>query len=124
MGFDFDHLKAAITPCTRLFMLCNPHNPVGRVFDRQELSLLAEICGEHNITICSDEVHCGLVLDPDKTHIPTATLSPEIAKRTITLMAPSKTYNLPGLGCAFAVISDPELRRRFEKAIEANGSEP
>ncbi len=114
--FDFDRLESAITPDTRLFILCNPHNPVGRIFSRDELTTLAMICQKHDIIICSDEIHCGLLLDEDKTHLPTSTLDPEVAKRTITLMSPSKTFNLPGLGCAFAVISDEKLRRRFVQA--------
>ena len=111
--FDFERLEKAITPDTRLFILCNPHNPVGRVFTRDELETLAAICEKHDIIICSDEIHCGLLLDIDKAHIPTAALDAEVAKRTITLMSPSKTFNLPGLGCAFAVISEKKLRRRF-----------
>jgi len=114
--FDFERLERAITTRTRLFLLCNPHNPVGRVFTRDELSALAAISEKHDIIICSDEIHCGLLLDDDKTHLPTATLGPEVAQRTITLMSPSKTFNLPGLGCAFAVISDEKLRRQFIKA--------
>ena len=115
-GLDFERLENAITADTRLFLLCNPHNPVGRVFTHEELTTLAAICEKHDIVICSDEIHCGLLLDMDKTHIPTATLAPEVAKRTITLMSPSKTFNLPGLGCAFAVISDEKLRKRFQAA--------
>jgi cystathionine beta-lyase len=111
--FDFERLENAITPDTRLFILCNPHNPVGRVFTRNELATLAAICEKHDIIICSDEIHCGLLLDIDKAHIPAAALDAEVAKRTITLMSPSKTFNLPGLGCAFAVISEKKLRRRF-----------
>jgi cystathionine beta-lyase len=114
--FDFDRLESAITPDTRLFLLCNPHNPVGRIFSRDELTALAIICEKNNIIICSDEIQCGLLLDEDKAHLPTSTLDPEVAKRTITLMSPSKTFNLPGLGCAFAVISDEKLRRRFVQA--------
>ena len=114
--FDFDRLESAITPRTRLFILCNPHNPAGRVFNREEISALVEICRKHDIIICSDEIHCGLVLDEDKNHLPTATLSAEIADRTITLMAPSKTFNVPGLGCSFAIISNPELRKSFRRA--------
>jgi cystathionine beta-lyase len=116
-SFDFDRLEAAITDRTRLFILCNPYNPVGRVFSRDELSRLATICDKHDLLICSDEIHCELILDRGKRHIPTATLGPEIAARTITFMAPSKTFNLPGLGCAFAVISDAELRKRFKGAM-------
>jgi cystathionine beta-lyase len=113
---DFDRLSAAVTPRTRLFLLCNPHNPVGRVFDRQELQRLADLCLARGIVICADEIHCGLVLDPGKQHLPIATLGPELAQRTITLMAPSKTYNLAGLGCSFAVIPAEDLRRRFLQA--------
>ncbi|MBT8331754.1 MAG: PatB family C-S lyase, partial [Deltaproteobacteria bacterium] len=114
--FDFDRLEKAITPHTRMFLLCNPHNPVGRVFSRDELNTLAAICDKYDIIICSDEIHCDLILDGEKTHIPTATLDASIAERTITLMSPSKTFNLPGLGCAFAVISEKKLRRRFVQA--------
>lgn len=115
--FDFERLEQMITARTRMFILCNPHNPVGRVYTRSELTELAGICLKHNIVICSDEIHCGLILDEDKAHVPTATLDPEVAARTITLMAPSKTFNLPGLGCAFAVISDKTLRRRFKSCM-------
>ncbi len=116
-GFDFDRLEKEITADTRLFLLCNPHNPVGRVFTRDELTTLAAICEKHDIVICSDEIHCGLLLDRGKEHIPTATLAPEVAKRTISLMSPSKTFNLPGLGCAFAIISEEKLRQRFKAAM-------
>jgi cystathionine beta-lyase len=115
--FDFERLEQMITARTRMFILCNPHNPVGRVYTRSELTELAGICLKHNIVICSDEIHCGLILDEDKAHVPTATLDPEVAARIITLMAPSKTFNLPGLGCAFAVISDKTLRRRFKSCM-------
>jgi cysteine-S-conjugate beta-lyase len=114
---DFDRLAGSVTPRTRLFLLCNPHNPVGRVYSSEELTAIAEFCLAHKMVICSDEIHCDLIMDRDKRHIPTATLGPEIAERTITLMAPSKTFNLPGLGCAFAIISDDELRKSFRKAM-------
>ena len=115
--FDFDRLEASITAKTRVFILCNPHNPVGRVYSRNELKTLAAICKKHDIVLCSDEIHCGLILDDDKTHIPTASLDSETAANTITLMAASKTFNLPGLGCAFAVIGEKNLRRRFKEAM-------
>jgi len=115
--FDFDRLEQMIAPKTRMFILSNPHNPVGRVFSRSELAELASICDKYDITICSDEIHCGLILDQTKVHIPTATLGPEIAERTITMMAPSKTFNTPGLGCAFAVISNPKLRQQFKNVM-------
>jgi len=110
--FDFTALAAAARPDTRLLLLCHPHNPVGRAWTRAELEPLAAFCLERNIWICSDEIHAGLVLD-GREHLPTATLSPEVAARTITLFAPSKTYNLPGLGLAFAVVPDPQARRRM-----------
>ncbi len=115
--FDLANMERAITPRTRLLLFCNPHNPVGRAFSREELHSIAELCERHRLFICSDEIHSGLVLDKDKKHIPIATLSTETASRTITLLAPSKTFNIPGLGCAFAVISDPGLRGRFHQAM-------
>ena len=116
--FDFDALKKAITPRTALFILCNPHNPTGRVFHRDELLQLFEICHCHNIVILSDEIHCQLILCPDKKHIPFASLGAEFEDTTITLMAPSKTYNIPGLACSFAIIPNKKLRRRF-KAVKS-----
>lgn len=106
-------LETAITPRSRLLLLCNPHNPVGRAWTAEELGALAEVCLRHDLIVCSDEIHSGLVLDPDRRHVPFAALSPEIASRTVTLMAASKTFNLPGLGTAFAIVPDPGLRRRI-----------
>jgi cysteine-S-conjugate beta-lyase len=111
-AMDFDAMAAALCSRTRLFMFCNPQNPTGSIYDRDELVALAKFCASHDLLICSDEIHCDLRLD-DRAHIPIATLSDEIAARTITLMAPTKTYNTPGLCCAFAVIPDAALRRRF-----------
>ncbi|MEE4381226.1 MAG: PatB family C-S lyase [Pseudomonadales bacterium] len=113
---DFEALEAGLTVDTHLFLLCNPQNPTGRVYERAELERLAAIAERHDLVLCSDEIHAELVLDPDREHLPIATLSPELARRTITLMAPTKTYNTPGLSCAFAIIPDPALRRRFEGA--------
>jgi cystathionine beta-lyase len=113
---DLETLERAITPRTRLLLLCSPHNPVGRVWTRAELEQLAEVAERHDLVIGSDDIHAGLILDEGVRHLPIATLSPETSRRTITLLAPSKTYNIPGLGCSFAVISDPELRRSFIKA--------
>ena len=112
---DFDEFEQAITERTRLFILCNPHNPVGRVYEGDELAQLAEICLHHNIVVCSDEIHCDLVYQGHR-HIPIASLAPEIGQQTITLMAPSKTFNIAGLGCSFAVISNPEIREQFRAA--------
>ena len=113
---DFDAFEKAITPRTTLMMLCHPHNPIGREFTREELLRLGEIAIKHDLTICSDEIHCDLMLDGRK-HTSFASLSPELAERTVTLMAPSKTFNVPGLGCSFAIIPDPHLRQRLQGAI-------
>ncbi|MCH9022993.1 MAG: putative C-S lyase [Planctomycetes bacterium] len=111
---DFDAFEEAISEKTRLLLFCNPQNPVGRVFERQELERLCEICLRHQVVICSDEIHCDLILD-DLEHIATATLSEEVAQNTITLIAPSKTYNIAGLGCSIAVIPNERLRKSFQR---------
>ena len=113
---DWDTLARAVTPRTKLFYLCNPHNPLARVWRREELIRLGEFCAQHHLVLCSDEIHCDLILDPTLHHLPAASLSPEISARTVTLMAPSKTYNVPGLGTSFAIISDPALRAQFIRA--------
>jgi cystathionine beta-lyase len=115
---DLEALERSITTRSRLLLLCAPHNPVGRVWSAAELSGLAAIASRHDLVIASDEIHAGLVLDSDKVHVPMATLAPDVAARTITLMAPSKTFNIAGLGCSFAVISDPKLRAGFCQAME------
>ena len=110
-------MEAALTPDTRMFVLCSPHNPVGRVWRRDELAAIVDFCRRHDLVLCSDEIHCDLILD-DLEHVPAAVLSDEGASRTVTLMSPSKTFNLPGLNFAFAIIPDEELRRRFSAAAE------
>ena len=114
---DFDDLTARMDGRTRLFILCNPHNPTGRVFTFQELTKLAQLCLDRNLIICSDEIHCDLVLETGCSHLPIASISPEIARQTITLMAPSKTYNIPGLSCSYAIIPNDQLRRKFKAAM-------
>ncbi len=114
---DFEALDNAVTPDTKMLLFCNPHNPTGRVYSRNELEQTAEFAKRHDLIVCADEIHCGLVLDHDKAHITFATLDSEIAARTITLMAPSKTYNVPGLGVSLAIISNPKLRRQFQQAM-------
>ncbi|MFU8848531.1 MAG: MalY/PatB family protein [Opitutales bacterium] len=116
-ALDFEAMEAAIQPHTRLLILCSPHNPVGRVFSVQELTALADFCERHDLVLVSDEIHCDLVFDESAKHTVTATLNESIARRTVTLMAPSKTYNLPGLACAFSVIEDATLRSQFQKTI-------
>jgi len=108
-------LEAAVTPRSKLFLLCNPHNPIGRVWRRDELEKIADFCLRHDLILCSDEIHCDLVLEPELRHTPTALLGSEIAARSLTLMAPSKTYNLPGLGTSFAIIPDAALRAQFAR---------
>jgi cystathionine beta-lyase len=112
---DFDAFEKSITERTQMFILCNPHNPVGRVFTEAELQRIADICLRHRLILCSDEIHCDLVY-PGYCHTPIASLAPEIAECTITLMAPSKTYNVAGLGCAYAIIKNPSLRRTWQIA--------
>jgi len=109
---DWEAFEAAITGRTRLFLLCSPHNPVGRVWRREELRRMADICLRHGVTLCSDEIHCDLLFE-GRSHVPMASLDPEVARHTITLMAPSKTFNIAGLACSFAIIQDPALRRRY-----------
>ncbi len=112
---DLDRMAATITDRTRTFVLCSPHNPVGRVFEQTELAAMADLCLQRDLTIISDEIHCDLVFSGYR-HIPIAALAPEVAARTITVMAPSKTFNIAGLGCSFAVIPNPDLRKRYQAA--------
>src|SRR2546428_1148858 len=114
-AIDFERFEAAIGERTRMFLLCNPHNPVGRVFRRDELQRMAEICVRRGLLICADEVHCDLTFSRQQ-HVPIASLDAEIAARTITLMAPSKAFNLPGLKCAIAIIPNASLREKFVAA--------
>jgi cystathionine beta-lyase len=115
--WDLPAVEAALTPECRLFLLCHPHNPVGRVWDEAELAAVDALAERHGLVVCSDEIHCGLVLDAGRRHRPFAALSRAAALRSITLMSPSKTFNLPGLGCAFAVVPDEALRRAFRRAM-------
>ncbi|MBU1170902.1 MAG: PatB family C-S lyase [Proteobacteria bacterium] len=114
LTFDWDSLENKIDSNTCLFLLCSPHNPGGTVFRESELRNLAAMAKTHRLVICSDEIHCGLVLEG--RHIPTAVACPDIRDQVITLMAPSKTYNIPGLGFSFAIISDNPLREAFIRA--------
>jgi len=112
---DWDLFEDKITPLVKLFILCNPHNPVGRVFEKDELNKFAEICLKNNVTIVSDEIHSDLIFSNHK-HIPIASLDQEIANNTITLIAPSKTYNIAGLQFSIAIIQNLTLRESFCKA--------
>ncbi len=115
--FDFAVLEEQIRPDCRLLLLCNPENPAGTLHDQEELARLAEFAERHDLVVCSDEIHCGLVLEENRRHVPFGAVSPVAAARSVVLMAPSKTYNIPGLSCAFAVIPDPAVRTKFLHAI-------
>lgn len=114
---DLKSLKEQIDADTKLMLLCNPHNPVGRVWKREELLELAEICLERNIIMISDEIHADLILNGHK-HIPFSTLGDDVANITATCLAPSKTFNLAGLSTSFMVIPNPDLRKKLEGVIE------
>ena len=114
---DYNSLVAGIDSKTRMIFISNPHNPVGRVWTPEELNNLADICLKNNILIISDEIHCDLVL-PGFTHTPLASLSEKIAAKTITLIAPSKTFNLAGLSTSSVIIPDPSLRKSFNRIVD------
>ncbi len=109
--FDEERLVAAARPNTRLLFLCNPQNPGGTIFTRAELERLAQFALQRGLTVVCDEIHADLLLDPGKPHVPIASLSPEISRRTVTLASPNKTFNFPGAGCAWAIAEDAALRR-------------
>ena len=111
MIIDLDWLERQPSRPGQLLLLCNPQNPGGAVYRQDELARLVEIAERQGLVVCSDEIHCDLILEPGRKHVPIASLNENIQQRSITLMAPSKTFNLAGLGCAFAVVPDPELRR-------------
>jgi cystathionine beta-lyase len=111
---DFEDLESKVTPETKVFLLCNPHNPVGRVYTKEELLRVAEFCHRHDLLLVSDEIHCELVFD--RHHIPIVTTGDIALERSITLMSPGKTYNLPGIPIAFAIIPNRKLKKRFEAA--------
>lgn len=115
---DMPALEAAIGDGAKALMWCSPHNPCGRIFSADEQRAVAEVCLRSGAVICSDEIHCDLLLQRGARHVPMASLSPEVAARTLTFMAPSKTFNIPGLSFSFAVISDTDLRRQFRQAMQ------
>lgn len=116
-SLDLAALEKAAGENGRLLLLCHPHNPVGRAWCRDELASVAALAARHDLVVCSDEIHSQLLLEPGRRHLPFAALSSDAAARTITLVAPSKTFNLPGLGCAAAIIADAGLRARFQGAM-------
>jgi cystathionine beta-lyase len=114
---DFDSLVSSIDSKTKMIIISNPHNPVGRVWTPEELLILSEICLQNKILILSDEIHSDLVL-PGFTHTPLAALSDKIAEITITLIAPSKTFNLAGLSTSSVIISNQDLRKSFNRIVD------
>lgn len=110
---DLDWLDRQPPRPGQLLMFCNPQNPGGTVYRQAELEQLADIVRRHELIICSDEIHSDLVLDTHNRHIPIAALDRDIEQRSITLIAPTKTFNLPGLGCAFGIVPESGLRRRM-----------
>ncbi len=121
---DDEQLAARLRPDSRLLLLCNPQNPGGTVFTHAELERIAGLAAKHQLVICSDEIHADLILESGARHVPIASLAPEISRRTVTLMSPNKTYNFPGVGCAWAVIEDETLRRRFSADLHATVPDP
>jgi putative C-S lyase len=115
---DLHAMRGAMTPRTRMLFLCNPQNPGGTVFRRAELEAIAQASGK--AIIVSDEIHCDLLLEPGIPHVPIASLSPEVSRRTVTLLSPNKAFNFPGSGCAWAVIEDGALRRAFTADVQAH----
>jgi len=114
---DYNSLIAGIDTKTKMIIISNPHNPVGRVWTTEELNNLADICLKNNILIISDEIHCDLAL-PGFTHTPMASISEDIASNTITLIAPSKTFNLAGLSTSSVIITNPVLRKAFNRIVD------
>ena len=118
---DFDDLEQKLaSPETKLFIFCSPHNPVGRVWSPEELQRLANLCLKHEVILCSDEIHSDLIFEGGK-HTPTAMLSEEIARNTVTCMAANKTFNIAGLSTGFMIVSDSKLRQKFLRAREGVG---
>ena len=111
--WDEAFLASAAKPNSRLLFLCNPQNPGGTIFTREELARLAAFAEKHDLVICSDEIHADILLDKGKPHVPIASVSPEASRRSVTLISPNKAFGFPGAGCAFAVIENAALRRAF-----------
>lgn len=111
--FDWEKMEETVTERTRIFLLCNPQNPLGRVFTEEEIIRLAGFCEKHDLILVSDEIHCDLILDAERKHYSALNLPKQFLKRVIAMFSPSKTWNIAGLGYAFAIIPDDSLRRRF-----------
>ena len=119
-GIDFDDLesKAADPRCTAM-ILCNPHNPIGKLYDAEELARIGELCRKHHVLVIADEIHCDLTLDGHR-HIPFASLNEEFLRHSVTCTAPSKTFNIAGLQAANIIAADPEIRRKIDRQLVDN----
>ncbi len=117
--YDFAAMEAAFTDKTKLMMMCSPHNPTGTVFTSDELQSLAALCKKNNVIMISDEIHCDLVIDKSAKHHPTAAACPDMADNIVTLMSGSKTWNIAGLNCSFAIIKNAALRDQFRAASQS-----
>lgn len=118
--FDAASFEATITDDTKLFILCNPHNPTGNVWSEDELRAMGEICARHNVLVVSDEIHQDLIINPDKRHHPFGSLGEALAQNSITCTSPSKTFNLAGLRSANLIIPNRRIREEFERQVERN----
>ncbi|MFE5319433.1 MalY/PatB family protein [Paenibacillus sp. NPDC056579] len=114
---DYEHLESLFQEGAKLLLLCSPHNPGGRVWEREELQQLGELCLKYQVTVVSDEIHCDLTF-PGHKHTPFATLSPEIADITVSCLAATKTFNLPGLHTSFIVATNANLRRKMARRLQ------
>jgi len=115
---DFEKLERLCQTGVSLLILCNPHNPGGRVWSREELTQLGQICLKYNVLVLSDEIHCDLALK-GRQYIPYASLDPALAENSVTFLAPSKTFNIPGIQSSFAVFFNQDRKRTFQKRIKA-----
>ena len=117
---DFDDLeRKAADPKVKIMLLCNPHNPAGRVWTREELTRMGEICLRHDVTVVADEIHCELVFPP-YAYTPFASVSEEFQRRSVTCISPSKAFNIAGLQIANIVAEDDDMRQRIDRAININ----
>ncbi|WP_343039258.1 MalY/PatB family protein [Microvirga makkahensis] len=123
-GYRFDEkvFEAAIRDNTKIFILCSPHNPTGNVWSEEELRAMGEICARHGVLVVADEIHEDFVLNPQKRHVPFASLGDAFAQNSFTCTAPSKTFNLAGLQTANVIVPNPRLRGELRRQLERNGS--